>query len=463
MFFVTARNIFYIDRSIQGGSFNFRTIPDLVASGRLNMSVVDTAVARELRAKFALGLFEHPFTAAPKSQWNNLINTPAAKQLARDLDKESIVLLKNDKNNGSSILPLKKSQKIAVVGPMAHGFMNYGDYVVYRSQYRGVTPLDGIRAAVGPSANSTITYAQGCERWSNDESGFPEAISAVKNADIAVVVVGTWSRDQKELWAGLNATTGEHIDVSSLNLVGAQRNLVKEIVSTGKPTVIVFSSGKPITEDWISNTTASLVQQFYPSEEGGNALADVLFGDYNPSGKLSVSFPHDIGTSPSYYDFLNSGRAYPNPGYVGADDNLYFGSDYVLNNPIPWFPFGYGLSYTSFNYGNVSLSKKNVSASNTITATVAVTNNGTVDGTEVVQLYVKDMVSSVVVPNIQLKGFDKVFVPAGKTVQVSIPLNVSDVGLWNRQMKYVVEPGEFTVFVGSSSLDIRGNSTFYVS
>ena len=191
-----------------GGSFNFRTIPQLVQSGQLDVDVVNTAVARELRAKFSLGLFEQPYRIAPKSEWNNLINTDSAKQLARDLDKESIVLLQNP----SKTLPISKSSKVAVIGPFASGFMNYGDYVVYQSQYRGVQYLEGIQSAIG---NGSVTYAQGCERWSNDESGFQEAVDAANAADVAVVIVGTWSRDQQELWQGLNATTGEHVDVVS--------------------------------------------------------------------------------------------------------------------------------------------------------------------------------------------------------------------------------------------------------
>lgn len=191
-----------------GGSFNFRSIPELVSNNTLDISVVNEAVARVLRVKFQMGLFENPNPAAPKEQWNSIINNAAAKKLARDLDAESIVLLQNP----NKTLPLSKTDKIAVIGPMASGFMNYGDYVVYQSQYRGVQYLEGIRNAVGPSANATVTYALGCERWSTDESGIPEAVETAKNADVAVVIVGTWSRDQKELWAGLNATTGEHID-----------------------------------------------------------------------------------------------------------------------------------------------------------------------------------------------------------------------------------------------------------
>lgn len=443
------------DVEMGGGSFNFRSIPELVASGRLSEDVVNTAVKRLLRAKFAMGLFENPYQIAPQSEWHDIINNDDAKQLARELDRDSIVLLKNDHDT----LPLGKDQKIAVIGPMAQGWMNYGDYVVYQSQYRGITPLDGIKAAVG---SGSVTYAQGCERWSLDQSGFSAAVSAAQEADVAVVIVGTWSRDQMELWEGLNATTGEHVDVDSLDLVGAMRPLLQAIVNTTTPTVIVFQSGKPITEDWISNTTASLVQQFYPSEQGGNALADILFGDVNPSGKLSVSFPHDVGNLPIYYDYLNSGRT-TDPGFIGRNGQMYFGHQYVFGTPQPWFEFGYGLSYTSFHYSNVTLSSKNVSATDTITASIRVTNNGTRDGAEVVQLYVKDVLATVDVPNIQLKGFEKVMIPAGETTTVEIPLNVSDCGLWDRKMQYVVEPGEFIVYVGASSLDVRGSASFYVS
>jgi beta-glucosidase len=188
------------DVEMGGGSFNYRSIPELVEAGRLDIATVDQAVTRQLRTKFTMGLFENPLPAAPESEWESLINTPEAKKLARELDRESIVLLKNDEN----ILPISKTAKVAVIGPMADGFMNYGDYVVYQSQYRGVTPLAGIRNAVG---NGTVSYAKGCERWSIDQSGFPEAIAAAEAANVAVVVVGTWSRDQQELWQGVNAVS----------------------------------------------------------------------------------------------------------------------------------------------------------------------------------------------------------------------------------------------------------------
>ncbi|KAF4241727.1 hypothetical protein CNMCM6805_000376 [Aspergillus fumigatiaffinis] len=446
------------DVEMGGGSYNFQKIPDLVKSGKLDMKIVDTAVSRVLRAKFAMGLFENPYPAAPPQEWKHLIHTPEAVELARQLDKESIILLENHGN----VLPLKKKGDIAVIGPMAHGFMNvYGDYVPYRSQYRGVTPLEGIKSAVGTRAR--VHYAKGCERWSNDQSGFAEAIDAARKSDVAIVVVGTWSRDQNELWQGLNATTGEHVDVNDLSLVGAQSELIRAIVATGVPTIVVLSSGKPISEPWLSNSTSALVQQFYPSEEGGNALADVLFGDYNPSGRLSVSFPHYVGDLPIYYDYLNSGRAIGDSGSVAANGTLHFGHQYVLGTPLPWYPFGYGLSYSEFEYGKVTLDKTTVSVADTVTVSVDVTNtHRRLDGAEVVQVYVVDDISSVAVPNRLLKGFEKVVIRAGETKTVKIQLKVGDLGLWDSRMKYVVEPGSFQVLVGRSSTDIRGNATFRV-
>jgi beta-glucosidase len=306
-----------------------------------------------------------------------------------------------------------------------------------------------------------VTYAQGCDRASTDQSGFAEAVAAAEAADVAVVVVGTWSRDQNQLWQGLNATTGEHVDVSNLNLVGAMPFLVQAIIATGKPTVVVYSSGKPITEPWISANASALVQQFYGSEQQGNALADILYGDVNPSGKLSVGFPYDVGTTPIYYDYLNSGRPV-DAGMEYANGTLKFGHQYVLSSPVPQYEFGYGKSYSSFKYSSLKLSKTNATAADTITATVEVTNNSTRDGQEVVQLYVSDVISSIVVPNIQLKGFSKVLIKAGETSTVSIPFAVQDLGLWNLEMQYVVEPGDFTIFVGSSSADLRSNSTLTI-
>ncbi|KAK4149481.1 glycoside hydrolase superfamily [Chaetomidium leptoderma] len=440
------------DMEMGGGSYSFEKIPALVSSGKLKEKLVDTAVARVLRAKFELGLFETPFPGLPTEEANKVIHAADHVALAKKLDEESIVLLENHNN----VLPLRKDASIAVIGPMAHGFMNYGDYVIVNSSTRGVTPLDGVKAV----SKGQITYAMGCERWSTSQDGFSEAIAAAEAANVAVVVVGTWSRDQNELWQGLNATTGEHVDVNSLDLVGAQEPLVRAIVATGKPTVVVFSSGKPVTAPWISDNAAALIQQFYPSEQGGAALAAVLFGDANPSGKLSVSFPRSVGDLPVYYDHLNSGRVpSPDAGVAYENGTLVFGHQYVLGDPTPLYEFGYGLSYSSFVYSNIAVDKQAVRAKDAVTVSVTVKNVSERDGQEIVQVYVKDLIASVVVPNIQLKGFEKISLKAGESKRVSIKIEMQDLGVWNARMKYVVEPGDFMFLVGASSNDFRGNAT----
>ncbi|KAL2176113.1 beta-glucosidase/beta-xylosidase [Thermothelomyces heterothallicus CBS 202.75] len=446
------------DVEMGGGSYSFEKIPELVSSGKIKEELVDTAVARVLRAKFELGLFENPFPGLPSGEANKVIHAPEHVVLAKKLDEESIVLLENHNN----VLPLSKDASVAVIGPMAHGFMNYGDYVVVNSSTRGITPLDGIKAA----SRGKVTYAKGCERWSNSQDGFPEAVAAAEAADVAVVVVGTWSRDQNELWQGLNATTGEHVDVDSLDLVGAQEALVRAIVETGKPTVVVFSSGKPVTAPWISEHAAALVQQFYPSEQGGAALASILFGDVNPSGRLSVSFPRSVGDLPVYYDYLNSGRgASPDAGVAYENGTLVFGHQYVLGDPRPLYEFGYGLSYSKFEYGDVTVDKTIVAAQDTVTVTVTVKNVSSREGQEVVQVYVKDLIASVVVPNIRLRGFQKLKLRAGESKRVSIKVKVQDLGVWDARMRYVVEPGDFLFLVGKTPLRytdwIRQIITFY--
>lgn len=238
--------------------------------------------------------------------------------------------------------------------------------------------------------------------------------------------------------------------------------LVKAIIDTGTPTVVVYSSGKPITEPWISEDAAALVQMFYQGEEGGHALADILYGDVNPSGKLSVSFPWDIGTAPSYYDHLNSARMYPNPGREYPNGTIFFGNNYVLNNPMPMYEFGYGLSYSNFTYSGLRVSSSEVSATDTVTLSVDVENASERDGKEVVQVYVRDVIASVDVPNMRLKGFKKVLIPAHTTEAVEMELDVSQWGLWDSRMDYVVEPGDFQILVGSSSADLRANATVTV-
>lgn len=253
------------------------------------------------------------------------------------------------------------------------------------------------------------------------------------------------------------------MDISSLNLVGAQADLVRSVIAANPKTIVVFQSGKPVTEPWISNSTAALVQQFYPSEQGGNALADVLFGAYNPSGRLSVSIPQDVGTTPSYHDFLKGGRLVGDFGHVSADGSLSFGHQYVLASGYPLYPFGFGRSYSTFSFSHVAVDQTNTTADAIVNVSVTVKNTGKVDGTEVVQVYVTDAIASVVVPNIELKGFKKVVLKAGETKTVSIPIDVSTLGVWTTRSQYVVEPGQFIVKVGPDSANFPLTTSFWVS
>ncbi|KAH8553317.1 glycoside hydrolase superfamily [Umbelopsis sp. PMI_123] len=409
--------------------------------GNLKASVVNEAVSRILRVKFLLGLFENPWST---SDYNKAIHSKANVELARKVDEESIVLLEND-----GTLPISNSiDSIAVIGPQAN-VMQYGDYVLHGVFERGVTPLAGIQAYVDKSTK--VNYAEGCKLWSNDESGFKDAVNAAKKSKVAVVMVGTWSRDQTELWEGLNATTGEHVDVNDLALVGAQLKLVQAIQATGTPTVVVYISGKPIAEPWIKDNANAIVQAFYPGEQSGNALANVLFGKVNPSGKLSVSFPSYVGSLPSYYNYNKGGRT-TDPGHIYANGTLVFGHQYVLGTPVPLWLFGHGLSYTTFTYKSAKVDHSRISAkASQVEVEVTVKNSGKVNGQEVVQVYINDVTSSVVTPNMALKGFKKVAINAGKTATVKIPIKLSQLAVWTQSQKYVVEPGVFQVYVGGSA------------
>ncbi|KAA8893372.1 putative beta-glucosidase [Sphaerosporella brunnea] len=408
-----------------GGSFNYRTIPELIAAGSVTLTPQSHGSLSPSARWVSLRIH---FLSAPESQWTKRIHSAEAVALARKVDAESIVLLEN---NGVLPLNKKKLKRIAVVGPMADGFMNYGDYVAKGSMWRGVTPFAGIKSAL-EGTGAKFTYAKRLRAL---------PVAAARAAEVAVVIVGTWSRDQYELWAGLNATTGEHVDVESLKLVGAQAPLLNAVLEANPNTIVVFSSGKPITEPWISSAASALVQQFYP---------------------LSVSFPHDVGTSPSFYDYLKGGRPI-DAGAIFDNGTLVFGHQYVLNTPKPLCPFCFGRSYTTVSLSDVAVDKTNVTASDTITVSVTVTNTGKLAGAEVVQVYETDQVASVVVPNMELKGFKTVFLKAGERKKVRVEIDVGGLGVFNVRSKYVVEKGQFVVKVGQhDSGNIQGTASFWV-
>ncbi|KIY48058.1 family 3 glycoside hydrolase [Fistulina hepatica ATCC 64428] len=419
-----------------GGTYTYLTLPDQVNNGSVDISYIDVTVKTMLRTKLALGLFENPY---PYDDYKSMLRTPASLETCHKADTDTIVLLEN--HNGT--LPLSKNiGSIALVGPMVDR-VNYGDYVFHIALEHGISPLEGFtQYLANVSSDTIINYAPGCVLNSSDESLIPDAVSAVQESEVAIVMVGTWSLDQSLLWTSAAATTGEHVDLSDLSLVGAQFPLVKAVQAVGKPTIVVFISGKPENAD-------AIVQQFYPGEYGGLAIAEVLFGTVNPSGKLPISFPREVGTTPSYYNYLKGGRPV-NPGEILDNGTLVFGHQYVLNSPVPLWSFGRGLSYTTFNYTDLQLSSATISTTDNFNVTVAVHNNGSVDGKEVVQVYMKDVVSSVVTPNKELIGFEKVTIVAGGLTVVTIPVNSSQLAVWTVKNQWVVEPGRFMIMVGTS-------------
>ncbi|KAH9853219.1 glycoside hydrolase superfamily [Lenzites betulinus] len=431
-----------ISGEMGGGSYTYLTIPDQVRAGTVDVKYVDETVKAILRTKFTLGLFENPY---PYDDYLSTLRTPETHQLLHDMERETIVLLENRQET----LPLSKSiSSVALIGPQVDR-VSFGDYVFFNASNNGISPLTGFTQLLA-NTSVKINYAQGCALWSDDVSDIPAAVAAAQASDVAVVMAGTWSLDQTLLWTpGTNATTGEHVDLSDLGLVGAQLQLVQAVKGTGKPTVVVLISGKPVAEPWIQEHADAIVQQFYPGELGGLALAEVIFGDVNPSGKLPVSFPRSVGTTPVFYNYLKGSRPI-DAGRILDDDTLVFGHQYVLDSPVPLWSFGHGLSYTTFNYTDLALSPSTISSNEDFTVSVTVHNTGDRDGKEVVQVYVTDLVSSVVTPNQQLVGFQKVDVAAGESKRVVVPVNASELAVWTLDNAWVVEPGQFALKIGTS-------------
>ncbi|KAI0820668.1 glycoside hydrolase superfamily [Trametes gibbosa] len=431
-----------ISGEMGGGTYTYLTLPDQVRAGTVNIKYIDETVKTILRTKFTLGLFENPY---PYDDYLSTLRTPQTRQLLHVMERETIVLLENRRET----LPLSKSiSSIALIGPQVDR-VSFGDYVFFNASKNGISPLTGFTQLLS-NTSVKINYAPGCALWSDDDSDIPAAVEAARASDVAVVMVGTWSLDQTLLWTpGTNATTGEHVDLSDLGLVGAQLRLVQEVKAAGKPTVVVLISGKPVAEPWIQEHADAVVQQFYPGELGGLALAEVIFGDVNPSGKLPVSFPRSVGTTPAFYNYLKGSRPV-DAGSILNDGTLVFGHQYVLDSPVPLWSFGHGLSYTTFNYTDLALSTPSIGPNEDFTISVTVHNTGDRNGKEVIQVYATDLVSSVVTPNQQLVGFQKVDLAAGDSKRVVIPVNASELAVWTLDSRWEVEPGQFALKIGTS-------------
>jgi beta-glucosidase len=418
--------------------------------------ILDRAVGRVLRIKFEMGLFENPYVDPSKAA--KLVKTPANVQLARQVARESVVLLKNEKD----LLPLAKTlQRIAVIGPNADNLYNQlGDYTAPQPESNVVTVLEGIKAKV-PAATQ-VTYVKGCAIRDTTSANIAEAVAAARKAQVAIVVLGGSSaRDFKTEYQSTGAATvtaaaggqvisdmesGEGYDRATLDLLGKQQELLRAVVATGTPVVVVLIKGRPLNLNWMAAHVPALLDAWYPGQEGGNAVADVLFGDYNPAGRLPISVPKSVGQLPVYY---NAKRPTTH--------------DYVETDNKPLYSFGHGLSYSKFEYSDLQVSAAETPGAVQAKVRFKVKNTSSRAGDEVAQLYLSDDVSSVVTPNKQLKKFQRLALKAGEQQEVAFDLTAEDLMLLNSSMKWVVEPGSFTVLLGASSEDIRLKAQFKVA
>lgn len=419
-----------------------------VREGKVDMRHLDRAVGNVLKMKFDMGLFENPFVDPAKAA--KAVNSEAHKQIAREVAREGTVLLKN---NG--VLPLSKTiRKVAVIGPNADVMYNYlGDYTAPQPREKVVTLLDAVKAKL-PDAE--VLYAKGCAIRDTLQTDIPAAVEAARKADVVILAVGGSSaRDFKTKYITTGAATvsaedktvsdmdcGEGYDRATLHLLGDQEKLMAALAKTGKPLVTVYIEGRPLNMNLASEVSAALLTAWYPGEQGGNGIADVLFGDYNPSGRLTVSVPRNVGQLPVYYS-------------QGAQ------RDYMDSTGKPLYPFGYGLSYTTFRYSGLQLQPgdgKEVLQRVSFT----LTNTGNYDGDEVAQLYLTDLAASVALPPIRLKGFQKVFLKKGESKALTFDLTRKDLSIYDADMNFRVEPGDFEVKVGGSSDNLPLSGTFNV-
>ncbi|HTI07258.1 MAG TPA: glycoside hydrolase family 3 N-terminal domain-containing protein [Puia sp.] len=422
---------------IECGSCYVKALASAIQKGLLSETALDANLRPVFRAKFRLGLFENP--GPDKMVWEKLpaYDTPERRALAREVAVEGSVLLKND----NKLLPLRKDiGAIAVIGPNAD-MAQTGDYSASPAPGQLVTVLQGIRSHV--SSGVRVLYAKGCGVQSPDSSGFSDAVKIAGQSDVVVLVVGDYStREYAKSGSKEKATSGENVDGATLEIPGVQRQLIRRIQATGKPVVLVLVNGKPFTLPWEAEHIPAMLETWYPGEEGGNATADLLFGDRNPSGRLPVSFPRHVGQLPLHYDYEPSGRNY----------------DYYDMPFTPLYRFGHGLSYTSFQYSHLKALPRQGNPG-FVTVSADIENTGDRDGEEVAQLYITDMLSSVITPVIQLEGVQRVSLKKGEKKTVVFELTPYQLSLLNANMTRVLEAGLFRVHVGGVSPEPPAGST----
>ena len=441
------------DMDMVGEGF-LTTLKKSLQEGKVTQKQIDDACRRILEAKYKLGLFDDPYRYCKPGRAEKEVLSADKRLASREFATKSTVLLKND----NQTLPLKRSGTIALVGPLANNKSNMlGTWAVSGDNTLSVPVLEGMKSVGGNGVN--IIYAKGANITDDTvlakranvfgervdigpgtpEQMLNEAVAAANQSDVIVAVVGEASE-----------MSGEAASRSDISLPESQRKLLEALRSTGKPLVVVMMSGRPLTLERENELATSLLQVWHLGHEAGNAVADVLFGAYNPSGKLTMSFPRNVGQIPVYYNHKKTGRPQP----VGKETQK-FRSNYLDVSNQPLFEFGYGLSYTNFSYSDVSLSSKEMKGNGKITATITVTNSGNYDGEEVVQLYIVDPVAAITQPVKKLKGFQKIFLKKGESKDVQFTIGMDELKFVNSELKWVVEPGEFRVQIGTSSDNVK--------
>lgn len=422
----------------------------LVKDGKVQVSEIDAACRRILEAKYKLGLFTDPYRYCNEQRAQTTIMKPEYLAFARSAAEKSIVLLKNSNN----VLPLKTTGSIALIGPLADDHRDMiGPWSGAGDWKKSVSVLEGIKNVAG---NVQVNYARGSNITNNDwlvkrlgaeelgnekrpaQEMIDEAVTAAKKSDVIVAVVGE-----------SYTMSGEAASRSEIGLFSAQEDLLKALKATGKPMVIVLMNGRPLTLKWENDNADAMLETWFGGTEAGNAIADVLFGAYNPSAKITATFPQDVGQIPLYYSHKNTGRPY------AGDFTDRYKSRYLDISNDPLYPFGYGLSYTTFSYGDVKLSSKSIKPGELLHVSTTVTNTGKYDGTEIVQLYTRQMVGTVTRPVEELKNFKKIFLKAGESKEVDFTLTANDLRFYDINMKYTYEPGDFKVFIGTNSRDVK--------
>lgn len=429
------------------------TLGQSVNEGKVTAQQIEAACRRILKAKFMLGLFDDPYRYCNADRAKKEVFSDANRLEARKAATQSFVLLKNEGN----VLPIKKSGSIALVGPLADAKENMtGTWSVAARFSESISLREGLHKAVG--SNAKILYAKGSnldedEKLEANSTLFgkslhrdkrsatelrDEAVRIARNADVIIAAVG----EAAEM-------TGEAASRTNIDIPETQRDLLQALLKTGKPVVVVLFTGRPLTLTWEQKNIPAILNVWFGGSEAGDAIADVVFGDVNPSGKLSATFPQNVGQIPLYHAHKNTGRPLRGEWFQK------FQSNYLDVSNEPLYPFGYGLSYSTFEYGDLKLDKKEITASDSITVSIDVTNTGSRDGAEVIQLYIRDMVGSVTRPVKELKDFKKIMFKAGEKKTVTFTINADDLSFYNAELKWGTEPGEFTLFVGGNSRDAK--------